>query len=166
MRILEQRKLPRPANTFKGGDAIREKSIRVTQPESGNVSFNEIWHAESQRAWNQLLKKYWELIPVDNIQVEYRMNRLTRQDLEAMDEVQWYHFLHDEYFVWKYTAKNRLASTRLHLRKYQEKQDLGRLDARPLSQCGEWFGNCVKMSGQCDLPPAPPSKVDYPVKGP
>jgi hypothetical protein len=92
------------------------------------VSFNEIWHAESQRAWNELLKKYWSLVSVDNIQVEYRMNRLTRQDLEAMDEVQWYHFLHDEYFVWKYTAKNRLASTRLHLRKYQEEHDLGRLD--------------------------------------
>lgn len=92
------------------------------------MSFNEIWHAESERAWNQLLKKYWELILVDNIQVEYRMNRLARQDLEAMDEVQWYHFLHDEYFVWKYTAKNRLESTRIHLRKYREEQDLGRLD--------------------------------------
>ena len=92
------------------------------------MSFNEIWHAANQREWNTLLKKYWSLVPVDNIQVEYRMSRLTRQDLETMDEGQWYHFLHDEFFVWKYTAKNRLASTRLHLRKYQDEQDLGRLD--------------------------------------
>ena len=32
---------------------------------------------------------------------------------------EFYNFLHDEFFVWKYTAKNRLATTRMNLQKYK-----------------------------------------------
>jgi len=40
----------------------------------------------------------------------------------------WYNFLETEYFVWKYTAKNRLVTTRQQLRRYLVGSDLESLD--------------------------------------
>jgi hypothetical protein len=42
---------------------------------------------------------------------------------------EWYDFLHDEYFHWKYTADNRYATTTSHLRKYIEANELSELDS-------------------------------------
>ena len=39
-----------------------------------------------------------------------------------------YQLLHDEYFLWKYTAKNRLATTRKQLQRYIVDGDLDSLD--------------------------------------
>jgi hypothetical protein len=46
-----------------------------------------------------------------------------------MDSPGWYQFLHDEYFVWKYTARNRYASTTRQLRRYVDDNALDELDA-------------------------------------
>ena len=88
------------------------------------MSFNDIWNATDESEWNQLLRKYWSLVMVDNIQVEIELNRLVPDRIARMDADSWYAFLHDEYFVWKYTAKNRLATTRKALARYQEDDEL------------------------------------------
>lgn len=88
------------------------------------TTFNDIWTSQSERDWNTLFHRYWSLIKVDNVQVEYSLNRLDPERISKLDENSWYEFLHDEYFFWKYTAKNRLATTRKHLRRYVEEDDL------------------------------------------
>jgi hypothetical protein len=45
-----------------------------------------------------------------------------------MNAEEWYHFLEDEYFRWKYTAPNRYATTTRLLRLYVETDALGELD--------------------------------------
>lgn len=92
------------------------------------MSFNDVWAAGSEMDWNRLLHKYWSAVKIDNIQIEYELNRLVPERIARMNGVAWYDFLHDEYFVWKYTAKNRLATTRMHLRKYITEGDLESLD--------------------------------------
>jgi hypothetical protein len=91
-------------------------------------SFDDIWNDKNQSSWNNLLKNYWTLVQVENIQVEYELNRLSIQTIASMNEMQWYTFLHDKYFVWKYTAKNRLATTRSQLRRYEESRTLSELN--------------------------------------
>jgi hypothetical protein len=88
------------------------------------MSFDDIWNATDESEWNRLLRKYWSLVSVDNIQVEIELNRLTPDRIAHMDGDSWYAFLHDEYFVWKYTAKNRLATTRKALSRHRESGEL------------------------------------------
>ena len=88
------------------------------------MSFNDIWNAADESEWNRLLRKYWSLVAVDNIQVEIELNGLTPDRIARMDADSWYAFLHDEYFVWKYTAKNRLATTRRALARHREDGEL------------------------------------------
>jgi len=92
------------------------------------MSFNDIWNTTDESAWNRLLRKYWSLVSVDNIQVEIELNRLTPDRIAGMDADSWYAFLHNEYFVWKYTAKNRLATTRKALARHRESGELEALD--------------------------------------
>jgi hypothetical protein len=89
--------------------------------------FNEIWLSESEKDWNRLLKAYWGRILEDNIQIEYELNRLTPDQIKNMNANKWYQFLLTKYFVWKYTAKNRLATTTNHLKKYAENNELDQL---------------------------------------
>lgn len=92
------------------------------------MTFVQIWNSNSERDWNRLLQSYWALVHVDNIQLEYSLNRLTLERVASMNERSWYAFLHDEYFPWKYTAKNRLATTRKQLERYAEEGHLDVLD--------------------------------------
>jgi hypothetical protein len=41
---------------------------------------------------------------------------------------QWYAFLHDKYFKWKYTGCNRYATTTRHLEEYKASGELDRGD--------------------------------------
>lgn len=91
------------------------------------MSFNEIWCSNKQTEWNKLLKKYWLMIKEDNIQIEYELNRLSVNLLSLMNKEQWFKFLFEKYFVWKYTAKNRLATTRKNLQKYLNEENLDEL---------------------------------------
>src|SRR4051812_33153946 len=85
----------------------------------------ELWHSAEPAVWEQPLVRYWELIRPENLALERAPNDLNLSRLRAMDAAGWYAFLRDEYFRWKYTARNRYATTVRALRRYD---DEGRLD--------------------------------------
>ncbi len=89
------------------------------------MSFNDIWHSKNESEWNALLKKYWQLIQVDNIQIEFELNRLTPEYIASLGKEEWYEFLLEKYFRWKYTAPNRFATTTASIKKYEKD---GKLD--------------------------------------
>lgn len=91
------------------------------------MSFDKIWNSTKQNEWNKLFKKYWSLIKDDNIQIEYELNRMSVESISPLDQEQWYAFLYNKYFVWKYTAPNRLVTTRMNLKKYIEQDALDEL---------------------------------------
>jgi len=51
---------------------------------------------------------------IDPIDIDY---------LSSLDAEQWFEFLHDKYFPWKYTARNRLATTRASLCKHRNREN-------------------------------------------
>ncbi|MCU1298097.1 MAG: hypothetical protein JWO91_2375 [Acidobacteriaceae bacterium] len=78
--------------------------------------------------WHNALNRYWEIPSVrKNIKVEKRMDKLDSQSIKKLAPREWYSFLKDEYFPWKYTAPNRLASTTKSLKKYDETNSLNDL---------------------------------------
>ena len=81
------------------------------------MTISKLWHDGSETDWKNALSSYYNN-PYDKA-LESRMEKLVPSDLEKMNVQEFYDFLYNEYFVWKYTAKNRLATTRKSLSKYE-----------------------------------------------
>ncbi len=82
-------------------------------------TINEVWHSRDERAWLEALDRYWDFIKPANLALERELEGLELNRLRDMDANEWYGFLHDKYFPWKYTAANRLATTRNKLMTHQ-----------------------------------------------
>jgi hypothetical protein len=91
------------------------------------ISISELWTTNDAAQWESALARYWDLLLPGNIQLERDLENLQPSRLQAMDAEQWYDFLLNEYFRWKYTAANRYATTTMHLKKYAAEGKLARL---------------------------------------
>ena len=102
------------------------KSRMVASRKDPPVPIITLWDSTDPIMWNAALVRYWAFVKPENEKLEKDLDNLDVVRLRAMDSEGWYRFLYDEYFVWKYTAANRLATTRKSLSSY--KKD-GNLDA-------------------------------------
>lgn len=79
-----------------------------------------LWNEGSEIDWKNALAEYYEVPSViRNLELERRMDTLNSDNIRNLNVEDFYQFLHEEYFVWKYTAKNRLATTRKQLERYE-----------------------------------------------
>jgi hypothetical protein len=110
-------------------------------------NIEQLWHSTDRELWRAALSNYWTRVQPSNLQLEQRMDNLKIEEIDRLNEQGWFDFLHDEYFVWKYTAKNRLATTRKSLKKHVHeyglsklfdiKEQLLTLDLRDIGRCLE-----------------------------
>jgi len=89
------------------------------------MTINELWHSGNAHAWNQALERYMRFVKPADVELIRELEPLNLERIRELDAQGWYDFLFDKYFRWKYTAANRLATTRRSLSKYTEN---GRLD--------------------------------------
>ncbi|MCR5106117.1 MAG: hypothetical protein K6B68_16930 [Eubacterium sp.] len=92
------------------------------------IDIKDLWNDGKEEDWDKALAQYWEMDSVKRqIDLEKEMNDVFRpsnlNELKNMNGEEFYSFLYSKYFVWKYTAHNRLATTRKQLEK-QKKEDL------------------------------------------
>jgi hypothetical protein len=93
------------------------------------MTIDELWHSGDETAWTLALERY-PLQMKSNPALLELVRELEPLDLDrirALDPQAWYKFLHDKYFPWKYTAANRLATTRRQLSEYAKRGELGKL---------------------------------------
>ncbi len=90
-------------------------------------SISELWQSDSLFDWKDALENYWEYVNPKNMKLEKRMDNLKREEIYHYNCEEWYDFLFNQYFRWKYTAANRYATTTKHLRKYKEQNRLNEL---------------------------------------
>lgn len=76
----------------------------------------QLWDSDDENNWLRALDRYWEYVKPSNLELERAMEALDPTAVEALDAQGWYEFLLNKYFVWKYTAANRYASTTKHLK--------------------------------------------------
>ena len=86
------------------------------------MKINEIWNSKEIRVWKDALAKATMETGRDD-SIETKMSKLNVEYIQHLPVEDFYSFLHDDYFVWKYTAKHRLASTRKHLKKHEKDMD-------------------------------------------
>jgi hypothetical protein len=77
----------------------------------------ELWYSRDAAAWQCALDRYWSFVQPRNLALERAMESLNRNRIHAMTSDEWYAFLHDEYFRWKYTEAKRYATTTDALRR-------------------------------------------------
>lgn len=92
-----------------------------------NKNISDLWYNGSEKEWLEALNVYCYNIGPEQRKIEDYINNISADEVEKLSEYEFYDFLYNKYFVWKYTAKNRLATTRKSLEKYIKNEELATL---------------------------------------
>lgn len=96
----------------------------IIKERSGNMSINieQLWDSKDEEMWKEALSYYDRLYIKDNAHIEKLLESLYKniEVVRNMTGQDFYNFLYNDYYVWKYTAKNRLTTTRNHLSKHKD----------------------------------------------
>lgn len=103
------------------GEVVRDKGPSVSDIDC-------LWNRGALVDWQSALAHYWDWVRPELRTLEERMESLDPSYIAGLDAQQWYEFLLNEYFRWKYTAPNRYGSTTKWLKTYQTDDDLRQLD--------------------------------------
>ena len=91
-----------------------------------------LWNFGTEANWLDALNQYDIIIDSrdpDSQWIESFMDQLDWNDIKELSTEEFYDFLYEKYFVWVFTAKNRLATTRKQLVRYVEENRMPELVA-------------------------------------
>lgn len=91
------------------------------------MEIRALWEHGEETDWKNALAFYYRELNDEELVLDREMETLDVIKIKNMSVNEFYTFLHDKYFLWKYTAKNRLATTRKSLRKYIDENRLNEL---------------------------------------
>lgn len=80
---------------------------------------NALWNSKKEDEWHSALDNYWKYVKPTHLAIEKEFDSLNINSIKEMDSEEWYEFLLQKYFFWKYTAPNRYATTTVQLKKYK-----------------------------------------------
>ena len=127
MNLHQKKVIERIINDF---DSLSKEEIKrtlITMLETESLSFKQLWDSRSGKIWTIYLKHYWDLVKSSNFDLTKELEQIELSTIKELSPKEWYDFLLDKYFVWKYTASHRYASTTKHLRKYEIENKLDKL---------------------------------------
>lgn len=91
------------------------------------MNFERLWNSNNAEEWRVALENYWSGVKQPNKELEKWMAELDAVSIARMNVDEFYDFLYSKYFAWKYTAPNRLATTRKSLQQYLDDGNLSEL---------------------------------------
>ncbi len=100
------------------------QSVLATEDKSYEIGVQKLWNSNDGELWGRALKRYWAFVKPTNLALERELDVLNPELVAVMNAQEWYEFLLDKYFKWKYTAANRYASTTKVLRTYASNNEL------------------------------------------
>lgn len=150
------KKTPTEAKTAKQKEPVQNPTPEniTPNPNYKSNSITDFWNSKDKSEWRRALNNYYYALSQEEFSLDEEMDYLIAEDVKNYSVEEFYNFLHDKYFVWKYTAKNRLATTRKSLEKYisenklhelQEiKDSIFTLDRNNIELC---LSNATKIKG-------------------
>ena len=120
------------ANDEPEDDALLADDLDVMRDIMDDIYTNEsvvnsLWNHGSEVAWHEALDYYYESLKDDEQALDCYMEDIAADEIAQLPVSAFYDFLYDKYFVWKYTAKNRLATTRKSLARYVDENRISEL---------------------------------------
>ena len=101
-----------------------ERKGDMTTAEEHTSEFEQLWHSSDASKWQRALDRYWNYIKPTHYAIEREMDSLRPDDVRHLDADEWYDWLLNKYFVWKYTACYLCAAQTSSLRR--QAADAGR----------------------------------------
>ena len=80
------------------------------------INIQTLWGSSNRGDWVNALERYWSRVDRGHVELERQMDSLDPEKIRKMNADEWFEFLLNDYFRWKYTAANRYASTTKHLK--------------------------------------------------
>src|SRR5688572_8576503 len=96
----------------------RFNTTNCAEEERPSITINALWHSNKEPLWVAALDRYLRLVKPTDRDLVRELEPLDMSMVRKLDPRGWFEFLHDKYFRWKYTAPNRLKTTRNALQKY------------------------------------------------
>lgn len=91
------------------------------------ISVQDLWYFQNEDEWKSELDAYWKYIKPENLRLEKEISKINVEMIRSMSADEWFDFLLDKYFRWKYTAANRYTTTTNYLKKYEEENRIEEL---------------------------------------
>ena len=107
---------------------MRQDSYASRTVATSETPISSLWNSGSEIAWHEALDYYYESLKDGEQDLDCYMEDLDADEIARLSAIEFYDFLYDKYFVWKYTAKNRLATTRMSLERYIDENRLSELE--------------------------------------
>lgn len=89
----------------------------------------EVWNSTDRDMWQTALEEYWKNLKPEEKQFTREMEAVRLAEIQRYDPDEWWNYLLHQYFRWKYTAKNRYATTTQQLQKCATADGRARLHA-------------------------------------
>ena len=93
------------------------------------IPIEKLWNNSNEYDWKKALESYRSQIKPEHLIIEEDIIRNNIISIEKMTPKEWFDFLLNKYFKWKYTQANRYASTTKYLKKYKEENRLDELQS-------------------------------------
>ena len=127
MNLYQKKVIERIIKDF---DSLSKEEIKrtlITMLETESLSFKQLWDSKSGKIWRIYLKHYWDLIKSSNFDLTKELEQIKLSTIKELSPKEWYDFLLNKYFVWKFTAANIYAYNTKRLRKYEIENKLDEL---------------------------------------
>lgn len=101
----------------------------------GRILIEDLWYSHNEAEWRSELDAYWSQVRPKDLDLYKEMDKLNVNMIRSMSAGEWFTFLLEKYFRWKYTAANRYTTTTNYLKKYKEEskiEDLHKIKMRIL----------------------------------
>lgn len=92
------------------------------------ISIQDLWYSQNEAEWKSELDTYWSQVKPKNLELYKEMDKINVKMIRSMSADEWFIFLLEKYYRWKYTAANRYITTTNYLKKYKEENKVEELD--------------------------------------
>ena len=91
------------------------------------MNISELWKSEAESDWLIALDHYWDYVDPSNMVLEKKLDNIDSNIISQMPLDDFYNFLIDEYFRWKFTDFRWLQQNKEHFAKYVYEERLEEL---------------------------------------
>ena len=100
--------------------------VKIETPGATSKSA-DLWHNGTEEMWKAALKSYWDRFNDDQYRLEKEIDSIKLSDVASLSVYEFYDFLYQQYYPWKFTNKLFLSRNRKHLEKYLFDNEIDRL---------------------------------------